>query len=397
MDRKDKIAGCLFGLLIGDMLSLPLKPLKYDERKRYFPVNNLVEPFSVQELIEETDLSFNDIKHRIYSWHPAGIYSFYGQQALLVFDSVVKSQSVDIEDISQRLVKYSFPRDKSSPLGIFRWNNRQFFESIQNIANGLPLKVCGVPHCIGDSAFKIIPIALFYGNAANEMKDNVVDITLLTNRDVQAIASAGAIGYTISQASSKSFFNVDEELNRIINFTRLCEETSLRKYKDFLQDSSDKKHVVSEALKELYNLKDRSLGDGINYYLDLSHKNGLSDMSSVAITGISLLLFIKNIGNFEQTIKTTLEQNLAIEIITPIVGAIAGSLCGINKIPQSWKELVENQKDIFAKSEKIKWEDKPPEYKNFYIKELELCEKQYQQKESQIRHLEENFNTVRYS
>lgn len=389
MERKDKIAGSILGLIVGDILASPLKTFSYEERKKFLPVNNLVEPFAVNTIIEEGTIKGSDLTNRIQSWFPAGFYSFYGQQTLLVFDSIVKIQDVDIEDISQRLVKYSFPRDRITPFGIYRGYHRKFYDAVQNIANGLPLKVCGVTNCYGDAAFKSIPIALFCGNEVKTMSEKSLDITMLTNRDVTSVASASAIGYTIAQASTKSFFNIDDELHRIIDFTRMSEDYSVKRYSDFLSESAHNKNIVSSALNELYSLKDKPIEDGVHFFKKFASEHNMKHNSSVVTTGVSLLLFFKNIGSFEYTVKNSLELDIDIDIITPLVAAISGSLLGIDKIPKHWKKLVNGRKDIILKSEFLKNEAEKPAFKNYFIREIEFTNQQLDIKDEALNKAEE--------
>ena len=391
MDKKEKIAGCILGMIIGDVLAFPLKHLPYEERKQYFPVNNLVEPFDYKSMVEEGEVKFNEIKNMIQNWYPAGYYSCNVQQALLVLDSIISFQDVDIENISQRLVKYSYPRDRTAPLGVFRGYTKPFFDSVQNIVNGLPLRVCGVTYCSGDAAFKTIPIALFYGMESKLLSDKSLDVTLLTNRDVTAIASSSAIGCAIAQASSKSYFNVDEELRRIIDAAKHSENFCLKRYQDFLSDSAHRKHLVSDSLNELYRLKDAPTEEGIQYYKDYATHNNLRHDSSVVTTAVSLLMFIKNIGNFEYSVKNSLELNVNIEIVTPLVAAISGSLLGVEKIPKYWRKLIASRKDLVLKSENLRTEEEKPAFKNYYIKEIELSDQQYASRELAFNFLEENY------
>lgn len=389
MDKKDKIAGSIIGLIIGDLLAFPLKFINYSNRQQYFPVENIVEPFNVDKEIEEANFRNNDLKNKIYTWYPAGYYSFYSQQALLVYDSVYQFQDIDIEDISQKLVKYSFPRDRTAPLGIFRGYNRQFYDSVQNISNGLPLKVCGVTNNVGDSAIKAVPIGLFFGTETKSIRDKTLDVTLLTNRDVSSIASASAIGYIMSQTLTRSFFNADEELGRVIDFVRQTEDYALKRYGDFLSESEHHRNMLPNALNELYRLRNEPTETGVKFYKDFASQHNLRYNSPTVTTALSLLLFIKNIGSFEHLIKNTLALDIEIEIIAPIVGALSGSLLGVEKIPQQWKERVRGMKDICLRAENFNGSTEKPKLKNYYLRELELSNEQYKCKEIALKKLDE--------
>lgn len=392
MDRNDKVAGSILGLIIGDIMAHPFKNMIFDERKEYFPVNDFVEPFNLEELLKGNDPKINDLKAKIHNWYPAGFYSFYSQQALLVLDSLISKQDVDIEDISQRLVKYSYPRDRTAPFGIYRGYTRQFYDSIQNIVNGLPLKVCGVTHCIGDSPFKSIPLALFYAADVKELSNKSLDLCLLTNRDVMSVGAAAAIAYTVSQASTKTYFNVDEELHRIIDFARNAENFAVKRYTDFLSDSVPRKNLLSESLNELYTLKDRPIEDGVRFFKEFAANNKLQSSCAIVTTGLSLLVFIKNLGSFEHCVKNALELEVSPEIITPIAAAISGSLLGIERIPKHWKKLVIGRKDLILKIENLKTEAEKPIFKNYFIREIEFSDQMFQKKDDAYERLDEFFS-----
>lgn len=392
MERKDKVAGSIFGLMIGDIMAHPFKNLPFEERKQYFPVKDFVEPFDVEKLFEIEHAKINDLRMKVQNWFPAGFYSFYTQQTLLVLDSVISKQDVDIEDISQRLVKYSYPRDRTSPFGIYRGYTRQFYDSIQNIVNGLPLKVCGVTHCIGDSPFKSVPLALFYASDVRELSNKSLDLCLLTNRDVTSVGGAAAIAYTISQASTKTYFNVDEELHRIIDFTRNAENFAVKRYTDFLSDSISRKNLVSESLNELYTLKDKPIEEGVRFFNEFASNHKLQSNSAVVTTGLSLLLFIKNIGSFELCVKNALELDANIEIITPLAASISGSLLGVERIPKYWKKLIIGRKDLLAKMEYLKAEGEKPLFKNYFIREIEFSDQLFEKKNAAYEKLDDFFS-----
>ncbi|MEW5822603.1 MAG: hypothetical protein AB1782_20590, partial [Cyanobacteriota bacterium] len=187
-------------------------------------------------------------------------------------------------------------------------------------------------------------------------------------------------------------FNVDDELHRIIDFARNSEEYCLKRYTDFLSDSHQHKHFVSDTLNELYTLKDKPIEEGISFFKEVARHNQLKANSSVVVAGLSLLIFFKNIGSFEYSIKNSLELDIEIDIITPLVGAMAGSLHGIEKIPKHWKKLVSGRKDIIQKTEYLKTEEEKPVFKNYFIKEIELSDMQYRCKENAIERLETVIN-----
>lgn len=391
MDKKErsieKIAGGILGLIIGDTLAFPLKFVDYDTRKQFFPINNLVDPFDFNN--NQENIHINNLRYKLNNWYPAGYYSFYGQQSLLVFDSIYKVGDYDIEDISQKLVKFSYPRDRISPLGIFRGYHRQFYDSVQNIANGMPLKLCGVIDAIGDSPFKVIPMALYFGNETNMVRDKCTDLTLLTNRNLQSVAASAAIGYTVAVTSSRAFFNIEEEIPRIRDFASKVENFAGNKYGDFFSDSFAYRNKVSESINELSRLINEPIEVGVDYYKNFAKSHNLGSNSSLAVTGLALLIFFKNIGSFDNAIKTSLELDIDIDIVTPLVGALSGSLLGSNKLPKHWKKHIKYRKDIYQRAEFLKSEGNKPNLKNYYVRELELSDAQYNIKEAALKEFDE--------
>jgi ADP-ribosylglycohydrolase len=391
----DKFAGGLMGLVIADTLAYPLKFLSHEERKQFLPVQNLVEPHDFKKLLEDQTQQAGQLKHRAENWFPAGYYSFYSQQALLLFDSIFTMGAVDLEDISQKLVKYSFPRDRYSPLGVFRGYNRQFYDAIQNIANGMPLKLCGITNCIGDAAIKFIPVGMYYGFETHSIKDKSVEITLLTHRDIHAVGSSAALGYTVAQTSAKPYFNIDDELKKIVDFTRTVENYATDRFGDFFQDSYHNRNLLSQSINELNRLKNEPVDEGIRYYKNLANQHRLKYNSSLVTCCSSLLIFIKNIGNYDHAIKCALEQDIDIEIVAPLVGALSGSLLGAGKIPKPWKHLFKERKEIYQKVEFLKAENaEKPSVSNYYIKEIELSEKQFNQKSEIMNKIDEKLPVI---
>lgn len=386
---SEKIAGGILGFVIGDILAFPLRQIDYNARKKYFPVEDIVEPFDFDKQLEEGNYHHSNLMNKVNNWYPAGFYSFYSQQLLLVFDSIYQKNDIDLEDISQKLVKYSFPRDRTAPLGVFRGYNRPFYDSIQNIANGMPLKLCGSTHCIGDSFAKLIPIALFLGKQNNLIKDRSIDVTLLTNRDHHSVAGAAAIAYAVSQASTKSTYNVEDEINRTADFVRNTENHAMDRFRDFFPEFRTDKNFISNSIRELHRLKNEPVEHGVEYYKNLARQNNLKESSAVVTTGIGLLLFIKNIDSFDEAIRNSLALDIDIEIITPIVGALSGSLHGLEKISEQAKNLVKTKEDICIKAENLHKETERPKITNFFIKELELSDEQYAKKQLIMEKIEE--------
>lgn len=394
MTKKEKILGCIFGMIIGDTLAAPIKNYNLEQRKRFLPVKGLIQNINVEQEAQKAAEKFDDpeerlkwVSSKIHDVPLASHYSFYSQQFLLILETLYALNDLDVEYVAQRLLKYSYPRDEYFPLGIYRLHNKNFSDSLQNIANGFPLRVCGVTNTYGDSAFKSMALGLFPKFNPRQLSQKVIDLTLLSHRDILSIASAACFAYTVSTIRHKGFFNADQDLEPIITFTFEAEKFAFERYKDFLIQSEPDKHMISNSLKELKHLKDKPLAEGIKYFEDQNKKANSKINQAPSITGTSMLLFLKEPDNFEKLLQLTFENEIKIGFVAPIVCALSGMINGVDKLPRQYKGFIRDKKALNLLAENIGKEESKPLRENFYMKEMALQEKVYSQKEGRIKEI----------
>ncbi len=149
MTRQDRIAGGLYGLLIGDALGVPYEFYRADELPMYEEIE-MVPPAGFQKTYQDVE---------------AGTWSDDGAQALCLLDSLLKTGRFSLEDFSKGVS--SWYED-----GVWAVDGKVFDVGIQTAyalnayKKGVSPEECGLlnPEGKGNGALmRVLPLALWHG------------------------------------------------------------------------------------------------------------------------------------------------------------------------------------------------------------------------------------------
>lgn len=178
------------------------------------------------------------------------------------------------------------------------------------------------------SAMRIAPIGLLYYDNAGQLRQIADQSSRITHTHPLGIEGAALQAYAVALAVKTEPDRLDTHryLSTLNDFvqTDLYRE-KLQTMGMLLETSADTKEVIAE------------LGNTVQAF------------NSVPISIYSLLVN----SDFESTLRYALSLGGDRDTICAMTGAIAGAYYGIEKIPQEWKNILENRDYIQGLAEKL--------------------------------------------
>lgn len=299
LSLSDRIAGGLFGLLIGDALGVPYE----------FRVAHEIPPFEQIEM--QPPLGYQ----RAHSV-PPGTWSDDGAQALCLLDSLLLKDELDLHDFAQRLVAWYED-------GLWAIDNDVFDVGIQTsasllaIASGMPPEKAGFvrPNGKGNGALmRVLPLALWHrGTDAQLVEDahrqSVVTHGHLTNQVVSALYCLWA-------------------------------RESLQGH-----DQADSYRIAVQSLRAIY-------GDSSEYRKEL--ESTLCPDDAPVTDGTGYVVYTFNCArlaleedSYEKVVKRAIAFGEDTDTNVAVAGGLAGILFGPQGIPERWMNTLRGR-DLVA-------------------------------------------------
>ncbi len=201
--------------------------------------------------------------------------------------------------------------------------------ALRRIAKGVPWTKSGFsgPLSSGNGvAMRIAPIALFSYGDMEQLKRNCELIGRITHNDKEALNGGLAIAYVMARILNNSF-----------DRTTIIEDTA-----NFIAPSDLSYFIssISETLKEDLSVEEALMKIG----------TGASVFETVSA---SLYLFLRFLGDFEESVVTAASYGGDTDTIGAIVGNLAGAYLGDTAIPDKWVTGVEQGKIILKKADSL--------------------------------------------
>jgi len=307
MEVKDRFKGCILGAAVGDALGMPTEYITQAQLDTLY--NGRVTTFQ------------NPSKSHPCGHLKAGQYTDDTQQIIVLGNSIVKNKGFNFLDFAKDLGVWGNRCTTESDYD--RFAGTTSLSAALEIYVGKDPNLTGKPRATCGAAMRIAPVGLFYSNDINKMQEVAKDAARITHCHSEAIASAvfvsGVIAYLLN----------------------------------------DKNHF--EAVNSARSLLNGDLGEKLDYVIS---KNSFKPKEISKVIGTSedvcetvpmaLSCFLYSPENFEETVVQA--ANLVCgdtDSIACIAGAISGAYNGYSKIPQKFKDNLENRLGLEKLSEDL--------------------------------------------
>ncbi|MDP7253600.1 MAG: ADP-ribosylglycohydrolase family protein [Planctomycetota bacterium] len=359
---SDKSIGALLGMAVGNALGAPASGLSKEELKERFGTLQAYEDsFDLEEFAETaSDMDERDKTYKVSRWLPKGVYTGDTQQALILCESLIMERGYNSETFAELLCKFSHPRGRNFRFGIYRGAGRSFRDSIRSLEDGVDTRKAGQPSSSNGAAMRVAPLGLFYGDDLDALKKHVIEQSVLTHRDVMAVAAAQAIAHLVALVLPMRRPPCPSELlAHLLEHVRQAEELAAETGADFITNLGSAKNGFSTALAKVSDYLDLDLEKGISkigeYAESTSDRPGIGGTGGYVLSSVitSIYVFLKNVGTFERAVIAAINQGGATDTIGAIVGAVSGALHGPNSIPARLVRGVSNANHLELKAKML--------------------------------------------
>lgn len=299
LSRNERILGGIWGLLVGDAVGVPYEFHKAEELSK----------------LDFIDIIPPNGFNRTHNTVEIGTWSDDGAQALCLLDSLNSKGKMDINDFSEKLLKWYEE-------GLWAINNYVFDVGIQtadalrSYKRGIsPLKSGMVrPEGKGNGALmRVLPLALWHKGTDEKLIEDAHTQSLVTHGNpCNGVCCAL---YCLWARKVLDGVNIDDAY---VNSVKI------------LREIYGEKSVFRNELEFTVRPDSKAIGSGSGYVVDSLR---------------SVRMVLKH-DNFEEVIKSAILLGDDTDTTAAIAGGIAGIRDGINAIPERWmgemkgKELV---------------------------------------------------------
>ncbi len=307
------------GSAVGDALGMPVEGLS----------------------MEEIKLIHGEVREMVSGRLPAGSYTDDTEMMIGVAESLVENEGFNGKDMAKKFIKN---------FNVFRGYGPSPPEVLEWIEKGEPWdkaseKLFGGAGSYGNGgAMRVAPIGLFYHDDPKKLKLVAYQATQITHAHPLGKEGAALQAYAISLT-----ITLTKPLNK---------EVFLQNLNDFVESKIYKEKI--RLVKDLLNKKAKP--QEVVFKLG----NGIEAFNSVPT---AIYSFLANLESFEESVVYAVNLGGDTDTLGAMTGGLSGSYHGIEKIPQRWKEKLENRVYIESLAEKL-WEIKlKVSSKNKYILE----------------------------
>lgn len=315
---ESQIVGSIVGLAVGDAIGYRA------EFRRRVQLLTEIGPEGITDFIALKDPRFSR-PFIVGPDHPPGTYTDDTQMTIAVAESLLRAGRADVDELMEEMGRHFVSWSRSEN------NNRApggtCMEGCNNLSRGIHWRVSGVAESKGcGSAMRVAPIGLYYTDL-----DQVADVarasSLLTHGHVAALEAAAAAAIMVAMALTGSDPRaIYDEID-----ARCCKSTSdfteiWRKVPVLLSSSPD----------------------------DVLVKGGLGE-GWVAEEAVASAMYCvwRYPDDFKQAVLTAINTDGDSDSIGTITGSAIGARLGIEAIPASWRQGVEDSEFLHDLAKRI--------------------------------------------
>lgn len=323
---KDKVLGCIYGLVTGDALGCPVEGRK--------PRDIIRDYGQVTEMLEN--------KKR---WRPKGLHSDDAQQAMALCDALLENSDNPVPSLARFFV--DLYRDGPKMRGAYgghRGTGKNFRVMTRLLANQCPLSEAAQVSAGNGVAMMIAPAALYFRDDEEALARCILQVGLMKQKDPRGIAAAGAVAYLCKEGLASLSFS---ELSRrgLLQFVQGIEHRA-----SAALESTEHRHTFSKALQamlgELHKEPEQVYG-GIEARANKTSNRRVGPASGYALASVISSIYVAlTASGVEQGLIDIVNLGGDADTTAAMTGAMLGALCGYSSIPQRWlNDLV--AKDAF--------------------------------------------------
>ena len=316
-NRLDRIAGSLYGLLIGDALGCPVETwTPGDIARRYGRLTEMVEPMG--------------------HWRPRGLHSDDGQQALALCDALLIAPEAPELAFATILVDL-FRAGPGRRCGLHRGTGTNFRATVNALAAGAAPHDAGQPSAGNGVAMMIAPAAYWWHHDLDQMRDVVIRVGRVKQKNECGIASAGAVAYLVAHGLERGSFS---DLNdaALLAFTRSV-EADVSAHLGLVPGG-----VFSMALARMLAARRGPREDvlqGIVTEAQRSTKYPMAPAAGYSVASVITSIYIVLASDsFEAAVTDVLNLGGDTDTTGAMVGGMAGAAFGRRVLPERWYQAL---------------------------------------------------------
>jgi ADP-ribosylglycohydrolase len=306
LTRKERIAGGLVGMIVGDALGVPY------------------EFHSPEDIPEHGNIEFDPPKdfRRSHCGVPPGTYSDDSAQALILLHSLLKFDRFNIEDFADGLVAW---HDN----GFMAVDGIVFDVGIQTRKAILDLKKGSVPEYCGGidefsngngSLMRVLPVALWHRGSDEELVE-IADLqSCVTHRHPRS---------------------------------RLCCELYCLWVKNIIHDVPEPWEKAVSFLKDFYYKHDDKMSELTSKILSFKFTEVRG--SGYVIDSLVSARVLNEKESYEEVVRAAIQLGNDTDTTACIAGGIAGIRLGVGGIPEKWRNSLRGKEIFEPLLEKLLW------------------------------------------
>ena len=304
---KDKFVGAILGLAIGDALGMPFEGwTSRDIRKKWD---------------RKSFLSRAGLK--------PGQFTDDTMLAILHAESLIDKGDVDPGDIARKFVDWYKKGDT-------RGMGKITTEAVEKLLKGISWKESGIGGEMAASnggAMRIAPVALFFHDDLNLLKEKVKLAVEITHKNPEAVKGAQAVAYAVALACRGD-----------VNPNILLRETA--------------KYIGESELAKKLEKAQGYLGEGFPP-MDALPLLGISAYVVESVPS-ALYCFAFSPDSYLGSVVNAVMAGGDTDTIAAIAGAISGAFNGVGGIPEKWLNGIERKDYLVSLGEKLyeTWSEK---------------------------------------
>jgi len=319
-DRDDRVMGALVGLAVGDCLGAG------------------VEGWSPDQISDV----YGTLRDFVY---PQAAWTDDTQQALVLVECLVRTGGLDPEWVGRRFVEMSHLGD--GHFGLHRGTGRGFRAAVREFECTGDWRSSGTPDRAGNgAAMRIAPVAAAMSDwSEDEFRRAIVDVSLLTHREVRALVGALAVARVAAVLLGERAFPVPKErgyevLGDLIGWLEDAAEWLVSDYRGVVTNPELLMHFT-EVLRHVWSRWEMTPSERLGVIEGAaSERRGEHSwptegfvLSSVAT---SVVWTLGSVGSFEDTLVGAVNLGGDADTVGAMVGGMAGAAAGLATIPARW-------------------------------------------------------------
>ena len=322
-----KIQGCLFGGAIGDALGMPYAGLTRESISKFTDLEQFRSSQSIRSLFLPLGAIADSDEGDLLE---AGQWTDDTQLTLALAESLLEEGGIFIPEAwGHKLVRWLNDEPRGPGLS-------SLHAAIQLRSGGVFWDESADPYGQGcGAATRVAPIAILFEKAPELRRSNAITQAMVTHGLPEAVAASLAVCEAIAKVLPMTQKEIDS-WDGAFFLTELASQ---------VQSVSS---VFSNCLQTAANLLQDNAPPA-----DAVRAIGVSALAQEATT-TALYLIAQNPTRFDQSLIDSVRlTGDAVESIATMVGAISGAMHGIDGIPGTWKENVEDHARLLSISQRL--------------------------------------------